>query len=127
MKLEILDPIKEINPTHTYRVNMTFMMGDADGYSEEFVDFPETKYGDLIKFLETLFKCQRAFPHGRGGCGRDSYYKVEGFEENIMKYMDAYPNTWPYDPMGDTEQTIDSFYVEYFDEAGAKKAVNIVE
>ena len=29
--------------------------------------------------------------------------------------------------MGDTEQTIDSFYVEYFDEAGVKKAVKIVE
>ena len=124
MKLEILDTIKEINPTQTYRVNMTFMMGDADGYSDETVDFPEAEYDGLIKFLETLFKCKRAFPHGRGGCDRRySYYRVEGFEENIIKYIDI----WPWDPMGDTEQTIDSFYVEYFDEAGVKKAVKIVE
>ena len=123
MKLKILKPIKEKTPKQTYRVYMTFMMGDADGYSEESIDFPESKYDDLIKFLETLFKCQRAYPHGRGGGGRDSYYKVEGYDENIIKYMDI----WPYDPMGDTEQTIDSFYVEYFDEAGVKRAVEIVE
>ena len=125
MKLNILKPIKKKTPKKTYRVNMTFMMGDADGYTEESVDFPEAKYDDLIKFLETLYKCQRAFPHGRGGrSAKFSYYTVDGYEENIMKYMDA---SWPYDPMGDIEQTIDSFYVVYYDEAGVERAVEIEE
>lgn len=125
MKLNILKPVKKKkNPKNTYRVNMTFMMGDADGYSEESVDFPEAKYDDLIKFLETLFKCKRAFPHGRGGSRKYSYYTVDGYEENIMKYMD---DRWPYDPMGDIEQTIDSFYVVYYDKAGIERDVEIVE
>lgn len=122
MKLQIGNEIlKPDNPTSIYRVSLLFMIGDADGYSDAVVDFPESDIAIIEKFIDFLNRCKTAFPGGRGGTRRYSYsVNIPDYNDFVDKYLE-----WPSEPYGDIEQTLESYKVTYFNEKGVEYEVKI--
>lgn len=127
MKLKILKPKKVVKYSHKYKFNIKFMIGDADGYEYAlvYVDEDDTK---LIPFIEFLNRCKDAYPHGRGGGGRDEYDHIEGFNDFVEggeNVEESIYFCWPYDTYGDCQTTLWSYELTYFDHDGIEHVVEI--
>lgn len=124
--MEIIIKDKIIPPIHKneYKIEIVFMSGDADGFETKTV-FVNENHLDLKRFIEFVYRCKN-FYFGRGGGGQDEYYGVHDFvyfsDEATVK--DIYLE-WPYDPMGDCQQTLYKISITYFDENGDEFNVKI--
>ncbi|MGL5579350.1 MAG: hypothetical protein ACRDCE_00025 [Cetobacterium sp.] len=75
-------PASKSNPTNMYKVVVTFMENDADGYPTDTVYFASGKESKMIEFLNFLGRCAVAYPNGKGG--HDNYSHVEGFRDWVI-------------------------------------------
>ena len=109
--------------TNTYKVQIEFMFGDADGYKTVTMHINQDNE-DLIPLLEFLDRSIARYPRGRGGY--DSYNDIEGFDRFAAEeYEEECMFFWPYDPGCDTQASIESFKVTFFDEASTEYEVTI--
>ena len=109
-----------------FYVEIEFMYGDADGYTNRTVGpfYPNQKEY-LIQFLNMLESCLNAYPNGRGG--DDDYEDVVetlkiwnlAYEEddilNIDKELEQIEFYWEYDICGYGEAAIKNYKVTYYD------------
>ncbi len=124
--MEIIIKNKIIPPVHKneYKFDVLFMSGDADAFETKTV-FVGENHADLKRFIEFTYRCKN-FYVGRGGGGSDEYYEVEDFgyfaDESTVE--DIYLE-WPYDPMGDCQQTLYNITITFFDNKGDEFNVEI--
>lgn len=113
-----------------FYVDIEFMYGDADGYTNRTVGpfYPNQKEY-LIQFLNMLEDCLNAYPNGRGG--EDDYEDVveelkiwdlayeeddtPDIDENLEKVVEQIGFEWEYDICGFGEAEIMSYNVTYYD------------
>lgn len=119
---------------NVYKFHMKFMEGDADGY--EYVTLyvsPSNK--QIERFIDFLDECDKAYPHGRGGGGRDNYdRKVEDWKvfcgqgedlTNGDKDLENLVFDWPYDSYCDTDTSFENYVITYFDNEGIEYEVKV--
>lgn len=115
-----------LNPICQYKVVVTFMENDADGYPTQTVIFKKGEEADLIDFMNFMARCSIEYPHGKGGL--DDYSHVEGYDKWIVNQNmeeDDQPMAcleWAY---WDYEFccSFESVLVTYFDEMGYEHEV----
>lgn len=113
-----------------FYVDIEFMYGDADGYTNRTVGpfYPNQKEY-LIQFLNMLEDCLNAYPNGRGG--EDDYEDVveelkiwnityeeddtPDIDENLEKVVEQIGFEWEYDIYEFDETEITSYNVTYYD------------
>lgn len=113
-----------------FYVDIEFMYGDADGYTNRTVGpfYPNQKEY-LIQFLNMLEACLNAYPNGRGG---DDEYEdvveilkiwnfayeeddVPNIDKELEKVVEQIKFYWEYDICGYGEATIENYNVTYYD------------
>lgn len=121
------------------------MIGDADGYDsivlEGFKKDCEESKKMMVDLVNTLNGMLKAYPNGR--CGGDDYDHVDGFNrwfaEDLLDELEEWYESlsnfeksiydqaqWPYNPYGDSQQSIESYKIFYYDEFGNEYDVSVV-
>ena len=123
MKLITGKPLIKPKYSDVYKFNLSFMIGDADGY-ENVVLFVHPSNPHLERFINFFKDCAKAYPHGRGGGDRDNYdRKVEDWAlfcgENDLtngdNFLEQLRFEWPYDQYGDCDTSFKKYTITYFD------------
>lgn len=121
----VVGPIID-NPIEQYKVVITFMENDADGWPTQTITFNKGEEADLTDMMNFLARCSVAYPRGKGGY--DNYKHVEGYERWVVdedfseeEQKDACIE-WAY---WDYEFCccFESVLVTYFDENGVEREV----
>ena len=117
INLSIGDIVDLPVPTNVYVLEVRIMHGDADLYQTIHFDAPSQE--EAIEYIGLFDNMLAAYPHGRGGSEEYSYHNVEGFE-NLLD------EDWPRDvTCEDTEASIDSYKVYWYNPLGVKHEVII--
>lgn len=107
---------KIVEHNNKYKVHVTFMEGDADGYQHENVYFKLGEEEDLIDFMNFMSRCAVAYPHGKGGY--DGYEHVEGYDK--WTEHSKYSFRWGYCYDGEVVCSFEAVEVTYFDDNGCE-------
>lgn len=99
-----------------YKVHVTFMEGDADGWQHENVFFKLGDEEDLLDFVNFLARAAVKYPHGKGGY--EGYEDVEGYEKwtNHPKYQFHWARCYD----GEVVCEFESMDVTFFDDNGSE-------
>lgn len=74
-----------------FKVTVSFMEGDADGYQSDSVTFTPDEEDHLKKFIMACARCCAAYPRGRGG-----YDEYHGLPEYDAYFLEDYPDPHHY-------------------------------
>jgi len=140
MEIKILRPIKPEVHKNEYKVVVSFMYGDADGYGTEeiFIDKDDPLLERFINFLDD---CEKAYPSGRGGCddynsdivpdywlfAEDYDKELTDEEEKLRESVDFYLE-WHCDPDGyGNMSSFDGYEITFFNEQGIEHNIRITK
>lgn len=112
---------KIVEHNNKYKVHVTFMEGDADGWQHEYVFFKLGEEAELLDFMNFLSRCSVKYPHGKGGY--DGYDDVEGYEK--WTEHPKYEFTWGRCYDGEVVCEFESVEVTYFDDNGSEFKVAV--
>ncbi|MGL4521348.1 MAG: hypothetical protein ACRCWQ_02180 [Bacilli bacterium] len=116
------------NPINKYKIVITYMENDADGYPTETVYMDGDKEKELIEFMNFLNRCAVAYMSGKGGS--DDFSHVEGYKDWVINEdvpEEEQPNAlieWRY---WDWEYCCDFEHADvyYYDANGVEYKVNM--
>lgn len=111
-----------------YVFELTFMIGDADGYPTETVVFNEGQEDEVVRFANFISRCMVAYPHGKGGY--DNFEHIEDYARYIEDFEpeeeceQLHVLHWP---MQDYEfySSPNKMELYYYNESGTKFNVNL--
>lgn len=110
---------------NVFRVNVSFMIGDGDGYETQSVFFDDQN--KMMPFLDFLLACAAEYPNGKAGSRH--YQNVEGYDKYVNEcYWTGGDKliSWPVDPnMDDIYACFEAFEVVYFGATGQKHSVEL--
>lgn len=115
--LDISDTPLRSKHTDIFELRVTYMHGDADGYTKEIYSYKDKFRDKLLEHAMFLDRCIVAFPDGMGG--DDGYWKVDGYKEFGE---DRIP---PDSEHCDGHATVKSFGVVYIDGNGTEYPVTL--
>lgn len=129
MKIEIGKPVKTTRHINKYKIYIEFMTGDADGYESLTLFVSKSHEKDILKLLEFLERCAKAYPYGRGS--KDTYNHVEGWNyfcghSPTSDYSQTCSFSWPIEIYGEFQCTYEKVIVTFFDKNGIEHETKII-
>lgn len=117
----IQEPVR--HSKDVFIAHVTFMHGDADGWTTRKITFRRNQIDLLLDFLRFCERCSREYPNGRGGY--EGYDHIEG-HDRWVNYDNELGLHWPCDPYcDDIVASFESVRVCYFDTNGVEHEVGI--
>lgn len=151
MELLIGSPLQIKSPKNTYKINIEFMIGDADGTQYEFVNFNKTRFyseseyrEEVIRFITTLDAIiEKEHREGRGGYWNmkemlDDYYSAFDIDRYLhytgrkewdgaerLKKSTISSLMFDIPSMNDYYSSFEDYEISYFDHEGVEHEVKI--
>ena len=138
MEIVIGKAIQPVIHRNEFKIDVTFMEGDADGYQQEvfFVSAAAENHKNIKEFLRFLEACDVAYPQGKGGY--EDYKHVRGYKKYcLFKDMETeesetfvepdhmqFQFKWPGNDY-DCFMSYDSYIITYFGDDGREFEVKI--